>query len=230
MVMAKESSIWYFEDIDLFKVFCPHRSKGMDEVHEMIKFKKDEFVYFSDEPSSHVYLLAEGRIKIGSYSDDGKEIIKAILQPGELFGELALVGEEKRTDFAQAIDKEITICPLTIEDMEVLMQDNKDLSLRITKLIGFRLRKAERRIESLVFKDARARIIEYLYDLGRERGQKVGFEVLVKNFFTHQDIANLTATSRQTVTTILNELREKNLITFDRKRLLIRDLDKLQLA
>ena len=226
--MGTESNIWYFEDIDLFKIFCPHRTKSMNDDHEFLEYKKDDFVYFSDEPSSHVYLIAEGRIKIGSYSDDGKEIIKAILQPGEIFGELALVGEEKHSDFAQVMDKKVSICQLTLEDMDELMKENKDLSVKITKLIGFRLRKAERRIESLVFKDARTRIIDFLYDLGVEHGQKVGFEILVKNFFTHQDIANLTATSRQTVTTILNELRESNRINFDRRRLLIRDLETLK--
>jgi len=88
--------------------------------------------------------------------------------------------------------------------------------------------KAERKIESLINKDARTRIIEYLQDLAEERGQKVGSETLVKSFFKHKDIASLTATSRQTVTTVLNELRDKNIINFDRKRLLIRDLDNLR--
>ena len=200
----------------------------MGSKHEFVDYKKEEFVYFSDEPSKHIYLVADGRIKIGSYSDDGKEIIKAILQKGEVFGELAIVGEESRREFAQAMDK-VTICSLSIEDMDDLMKSNKELSFKMTKLIGLRLRKAERRIESLVFKDARTRILEFLIDSAQERGQKVGHETLVKDFLTHNDISNLTATSRQTVTTILNELRDANQINFDRKRLLIRDLDKLKL-
>ena len=85
----------------------------------------------------------------------------------------------------------------------------------------------EKRLESLVFKDSRSRIIEYLVDLNNEKGQRVGYEWVVRNFITHQEIANLTATSRQTVTTVLNELKTKNILTFNRKRLLIRDLDLL---
>ncbi|MCP4521458.1 MAG: Crp/Fnr family transcriptional regulator [Cytophagales bacterium] len=226
--MGKESKLWFFEDVDLYEVFCPHKIGDMHEKHVFQTYNKESFVYFSDDPSDHVYLVKNGRIKIGTYSDDGKEIIKAILQPGEIFGELALAGEETRGDFAQAIDKDVEVCPLTLDDMETLMRRHQGLTLQMTKLIGFRLLKAERRIESLVFKDSRTRIIEYLCDLATERGEKVGFEILVKKFFTHQDIANLTATSRQTVTTVLNELRDKNLINFDRKRLLIRDLDQLK--
>lgn len=226
--MSENSNIWYFENIDLFKIFCPHNVKDMGDKHEFSNFDKDQFIYFSDEPSTHIYLIASGRVKIGSYSNDGKEIIKAVLQQGEIFGEMAILGEEKRNDFAQAMDGNTSICPLKLSDMEFLMKENRKLSIKMRKLVGIRLQKAERKIESLVFKDARTRIIEYLVDLSEEKGQKVGFELLVKNFFTHQDIASMTATSRQTVTTVLNELREKNLINFDRKRLLVRDINNLK--
>ena len=113
--------------------------------------------------------------------------------------------------------------------MQAMMRDNQPLSLKIFKLMGIRIKKIERRLESLVFKDARARIVEFLKDLAEERGQKVGFETMVKNHFTHKDIASLTGTSRQTVTTILNELKDKNLINFDRSAYLIRDLESLVL-
>ena len=82
-------------------------------------------------------------------------------------------------------------------------------------------------IESLVFKDDWTRIIEFLNDTAIDKVQKVGFEIMIKIHLTHKDIASLTGTSRQTVTTVMNELREKNLINFDRRRILIRDMDKL---
>ena len=85
----------------------------------------------------------------------------------------------------------------------------------------------ERRFESLVFKDARTRIVDFIVDLGRENGIEIGKEILVKHHLTHMDMANLTATSRQTVTTILNELKEKNLIHLERNQFLIRDIDNL---
>ena len=95
------------------------------------------------------------------------------------------------------------------------------------KIMGSRMLEMEQRLESLVFKDSRTRIIEFLHELGEKKGQRVGYEMLVRKFMTHQEIANLTATSRQTVTTVLNELRNRNLLTFNRKRLLIRDMEKL---
>jgi CRP/FNR family cyclic AMP-dependent transcriptional regulator len=225
--MSNTSNIWYFEDIDLYNVLCPHKVPNMQEKHAFHKFKKDEFIYFEDEQSEHIYLIAEGRVKIGSYTEDGKEVTKAILSAGEIFGELALIGQEKHTDFAQSMDHTTTICPMNIHDMHELMAHNKALSLKIYKLLGLRIKKLERKVESLVFKDSRTRIVEFLRDWANEKGRKVGFETMMKNYLTHKDIAALTGTSRQTVTTILNELKEKNIINFDRRRILVRDMDKL---
>ena len=108
------------------------------------------------------------------------------------------------------------------------MADDKELSLKIYKLIGLKIRRLERKIELLVFKDARTRIIEFLKEAAAWKGKKVGFETMIPTKLTHKDIANLTGTSRQTVTTILNELKENNLINFDRRKILIRDLENLK--
>lgn len=225
--MGKESSLWYFESVNLYNVLCPHKVKVMGDRHAFHHFKKDAFIYFPDEPATHVYMIAEGRVRIGHYLDDGKEVVTAILTTGEIFGELALAGEERRRDFAQSMDDKTSICPLSIEDLKSLMYENKELSFRMLKLVGLRLIKLERKMELLVFKDARTRIIEFLKDAASWKGKKVGYETMIPTKLTHKDIAALTGTSRQTVTTILNDLKEKNLITFDRRRILIRDLENL---
>ncbi len=107
------------------------------------------------------------------------------------------------------------------------MQANSLLSMAVTKNIGEKLRNIERRLESLIFKDARERIIDFMKEMAAKYGKAIGVEILVKHDLTHQDIANLTATSRQTVTTVLNDLKEKNLIYMERKRFLIREINNL---
>ncbi|MGI9543193.1 MAG: Crp/Fnr family transcriptional regulator [Cyclobacteriaceae bacterium] len=224
----ENSNLWYVENVDLYEMLCPRKMKTKGTEQDNNTYQKDQFIYLENEPSDQVYMIAQGRIKIGSYSETGKEITKTILSRGEIFGEMALTGEELRQDFAQSAENDTIVCPTSISDMQSLMLDNRNLSLKIFKLMGFRLRKLERRLESLVFKDARTRIVEFIREMGEERGTKVGFETLIKNYLTHQDIANLTGTSRQTVTTIMNELRDQNLINFDRRRILIRDIAKLK--
>jgi CRP/FNR family transcriptional regulator, cyclic AMP receptor protein len=225
--MSNTSALWYFESVNLYKILCPHRVKKMAENHEFIKYKRQQFIYMPDDSATHIYMIVGGKVKIGHYLESGEEVLSAVLTTGEIFGELAMAGEERRKDFAQAME-ETTICPLTIEELKTLMYEDKELSFKILKLIGLRIMKLERKLELLVFKDARTRIIEYLKDAAAWRGKKVGLETLIQANLTHKDIASLTGTSRQTVTTILNQLKEQNLINFNRKQILIRDLDSLR--
>jgi CRP/FNR family transcriptional regulator, cyclic AMP receptor protein len=224
--MTNASALWYFESVNLYNILCPHKVKKMGDRHEFLLYKRDQYVYMPDDTATHIYMIVNGRIRIGHYLDNGEEVISAILSTGEIFGELALAGEVKRRDFAQAIEA-TTICPLTLDELRELMFEDKELSFKILKLIGFRIMKLERKLELLVFKDARTRIVEFLKDAAAWKGKKVGYETLIPTQLTHKDIASLTGTSRQTVTTILNDMKEKNLINFDRKRILIRDLEKL---
>lgn len=219
------SNFWYLENIDVNGIFCPQKSAAHDHIKS--RFKKGEYIYLPNEHADKIYFLTSGKIKIGTYSDDGKEITKAILGPGEVFGELSIVGENKRRDFAIAMENTET-CLVTTEEMKCLMQEHSGLELFMMKIISSRLLKMEKRLESLVFKDSRTRVVDFLKELAIDKGRKIGlYEVEVRGFLTHQEIANLTATSRQTVTTVLNELKKKNIITFNRRRLLVRSMENL---
>lgn len=225
-LVMSEQSFWFLENIDVTGIFCPGKVKNMSDNHKPKEVKAGQYIYLPDEYSDTIFFITKGQIKIGFYSDSGKEITKAILGPGEVFGELSLVGEEKRRDFALAM-QDCELCYVKSKEMKFLLRDHSGLSMFLMKVMGSRVLRMEKRLESLVFKDSRTRIVEYLKDLAVRKGQRVGYEMLVRNFMTHQEIANLTATSRQTVTTVLNELRNDNVLTFNRKRLLIRDMDKL---
>lgn len=223
-----DQSLWYLENIDVNGIFCPKKiGRGDMDQHVHKHYKKGDYIYLPNEHADKIYFLTEGRVKIGTYGDSGKEITKAILGPGEVFGELSLIGEDKRRDFTYAMEDTV-VCVMSVQDMKNMMRDHNALSLFLMKIMGSRMLEMEQRLESLVFKDSRTRIIEFLHELGEKKGQRVGYEMLVRKFMTHQEIANLTATSRQTVTTVLNELRSDNIITFNRKRLLIRDMDRLR--
>jgi len=226
--MAKQfTKLWHLENLTLFKEMGEKDLEEIEKMTIMRTIKKDDYIYFPEDPSSTVFFLKQGRIKICNYSEDGKEIIKSIIYPGEIFGEMGLVEEESRQDFSQAMDDNVLICAMNKENMHGLMGKKPNLSIKILKLIGLRFQKTERKLESLVFKDARTRLIEFIKDIAKERGKKIGSEILVKHRLTHQDIANLTAISRQKVTEILNSLKSEGLIHLERKSFLIRDINKL---
>lgn len=188
---------------------------------------KSAFIYLPDEPSDYVFFLAKGSVKIGTHFEDGKVVIKSLLHPKAMFGECGVMGERYRQDFAQVLREEAHFYALKVDDLKVLMRSNFHLCDKIMELLGVRLMNAECKLESLRFKDARTRIVEFIKDSVCESGRRIGFEILLKHSLTHQDIASITCTSRQTVTLVLNELRKSDLIYFNRGKILVRDMAKL---
>lgn len=224
----KPAALWYFESVNLFKLLCPTKFEAAKTNHTFRRFQKDEYVYFPEEAADEIYFVSKGRVKIFEVKNQKEQVVKAMLTTGEIFGELALAEEDQRRDFAQAVENNTLVCCLKLSDLKQLMVNDKTFSFSILKLAGFRLHKLERKIEQLVFKDVRTRVVEFLKDAAEWKGKKVGTETLILTPLTHQDMAKLIGLSRQSVTVTLNELKDENKIYFDRKRILIRDVDRLQ--
>ena len=224
--MSQPQSFWYLENIDVTNIFCPQKLGNAQDSMIHKSFKKGDYIYLPGELADRIFFIVEGRVKIGAYGESGKEITKTILGKGEVFGELPLTGKDERHNFAQAME-DATACVLSVIQMKSLLKDHSSLSMFFMKILGNRMLEMEKRLESLVFKDSRTRVVEYLKELTITKGQRVGYEWVVRKFLTHQEIANMTATSRQTVTTVLNELEGKNILTYNRRRMLVRDIEKL---
>ncbi len=222
-----QNGIAPISEFPLFDCLTEEEKVKLDAMAEYRVKPKFSYVYLPDEASDQIFFLAKGIIKIATHSDDGKEIIKSLFQPLAMFGELGIIGETRRQDLAQALREEVHLYSLKVEDFKRLMRMNFQLCDRIMGLFGNRLMRAENQLESLIFKDARTRIVEFIRDSAEKTGRKVGLEMLLKHSLTHQDIANITCTSRQTVTLVLNELRKLDLIYFNRGKILVRDMTRL---
>ena len=190
-------------------------------------YKRGQSIYQAGQSADMLYFLTRGTIKICSESSDGQEIIKQVLQPYALFGELCLVGETHRKDDAICLNSDVIIYQISSSAFQKIMFHHQRISTKFLQWIGKRLQRTESRLEAMVFKDARARIIDFLRESASAQGKKIGYEHLIQHCLTQQDIANLTGTSRQTVTSVFNELRKANLIYFNRRSILIRDLARL---
>ncbi|MFC2175774.1 Crp/Fnr family transcriptional regulator [Bacteroidota bacterium] len=227
--LIDNTKLWWLEKIHLFEGLSEKEMLKIEGRSTMKTKEKGSHIYFPNEPSKVIFFLKNGRVKIGSYSADGKEVTKGIMHPGDMFGEMALIGQDTRSDFAIAMDDDVRICTMNAEEVLDMMRSNAELGLKITATIGNKLAKVERKFESLIFKDAKTRIVDLIREMAIERGRSLENEsVLLEHSLTHLDIANLTATSRQTVTTVLNELKENELINFDRKTILIHEMRKLK--
>jgi CRP-like cAMP-binding protein len=215
------SNIWFIENVNLFDLLCPHQFADYKEKHSFRTYSNNDFVYMEGDTSNTLYLIAAGKIKIAFITDNGKEVLKAVLSKGEIFGELSLLGETHREEFAQVLEDGTVLCPITIDILYALMLHNKNLSLKIHKWIGLRIKKVERKLDLLVNKDVKTRLVEFIKELADERGEKRADYTVIKHPFTQKDIADLIGASRQTVSTLLNEFSEKGLIKITRGKFLM---------
>lgn len=217
------SSIWHFEDVNLFSLLCPHKFKTHKAKHDFDAYKKSDYIYFEKDTANKIYLIEKGKVKIGYYNEDGGEVVKAILSKGELFGEKAILGENMRDEFAQSVDNNTSICPIGVTTMHSLMRDNQKFSLKIYKFIGFKLKKLERRLQLLLFKDAKTRLLDFLDELCQDYGyncDKTG-DNIINHPYTQKDIASLIGISRPTLNSLMNSLKLENTIDFNRKEIRI---------
>ncbi len=189
--------------------------------------KKMEFIYRHGEEARHVYLVAAGEVKLATSSSDGRELIRSIVRPCAMLGQLALSGQAQRDGFAQSLTSDTVVLQIPAAVMQSLMKQNFGLCQLLLQNVGQQLQDSQHRLTSVVMDDARTRIIDFLRETVNSTGRKVGVEYLIRHCLTHQDIASLTCTSRQTVTLVLNELRRSNLIYFNRGKILVRDMAQL---
>lgn len=227
--MEQHSKLWYFENFSMLDTLSKEEKEMLDKSAAMRSAPKNQILYFPDDASSTIYMLKAGKVKISKMSSDGKEIILALLHPGEIFGEMSIAGQEKREEVAEATEDSV-ICTVNLQDLLKMMEMNPKFNLQITKLIGFRLKKIQSRFESLIFKSAEERIKSFIGDMAEEYGRKIlgnENEREIRLKLTHEDIAKLTATSRQTVTTVLNDLGKSGIIAYDRSGIFVKDIKKL---
>lgn len=219
--------IWYLKQFQFFSGLSDEELSKLENLIRIVRVARKQFLYFPEDPSDSVYLLKEGRVKISKISDDGKEITLAILEPGEIFGELAILDEGPRQTLAEALDDAL-IYAINRQDFIGFIETKPDLAFRLTKLIGLRRREIESKIEELVFRDVPSRLATLLIQLASNHGMpdQKGMRLNLK--LTHQDLGNLIGSTRETTTTWLNEFRKKGFIDFDRRQIIVCDLKELK--
>ena len=190
-----------------------------------LRKERGEFVYLPGDRADSVYFLKNGRIKLSVLSDSGKEIAIDIIQPGEMFGEFALIDESVRSNMTQALD-DVKILVFDKRDFVNLIKSLPNLSLNYIRMVGDRRRRMEKKLSDITSKDVPARVCELLHELSANALPAAGHQSLIP--LTHQDVASLIGASRQTTTSILNDLMRCGFIELGRGWVRIKSLKDLQ--
>lgn len=227
-VALQSRNFWCVVGVNIFDALSPEDLGELSHHAKTRAYKRGEVIYFAGDPNTTVYLLKKGRVKLVYLDEHGHKFTLAICRPGQPFGELVL--SERREPYrfiAQALE-DSELCLIPKDDLVRFAQERPQLALRLTKWVGDQLRELQIRLEDLLFKDVPTRLVRLLERLARDEGQQTpgGIEIGLK--LTHQEIAELIGSTRETTTLLLNQLRRAGVLQRRRGRLIITDLQKLQ--
>ncbi|SHF62431.1 CRP/FNR family transcriptional regulator, anaerobic regulatory protein [Flavobacterium fontis] len=224
--MFEELKYWYLRDHKLFWTLSQSQIKQLCIITGFKKAKKGDVIYFAASDLPRVFLLKKGAIKIVSLDEEGNETIKDIIQKGDLFGELELDTDRKSNEYAKALTDEIIICSFLLSDFENLLLQHPNLALTYTKFVGLKMKRIKNSYANLMSKDAKTRLVTFFKEWADREGKKEDNRVYLENYLTQNDIAQIICTSRQTATSLLNELEDSGLLYYSRKQIIIEDLSK----
>ncbi len=219
-----DSTLLLLRGFDIFGHITEEEYNELDLVHNYLEASDGEYIYFPYQNRNKLYFAKDGFIKLGYIDEAGNEVIKEIIQKGEVFGQLTLEKNNDRDEFAQAYKSKVSLCAFTMEDFVRLLQRKPQMAIAFSFQLGNKLRKVENRLLNILNKDVRSRLARFLFQLAADSNSIIGNTAVIDKFLTHDDLAKLIGSSRQTVTTTLNQFEKDKLITIAKKDITIHDV------
>ena len=218
--------IWHLKRSDLFEQLSADELAQLEARARVRRFARKSLIYLPQDAADSLLLLADGRVKICNFTADGKQAVFTLIEPGEVFGELAAVDDGQREEYAEAIDDSKVIL-IPRDEIQRLMQSHPHVTLGISRLLGLRRRLLQRRLSHLMFRSNRERLILLLLELAERYGATTSEGVRLNLKLSHQDLASLIGSTRESVTVALGELQAAGLIRHTRRQIVLLDVDRM---
>lgn len=215
------NKVWYLERNRVFAGVPRGEIEKYAHLFREQDYKPKEIVFSEGDLGDGIYLLKSGHVRLYRATEDGKELTLAILGPGDVFGELSLFKETHRQTFAEAVDA-AHICAASVEDFTRLMGHKPELTMMVASEMARRRQEMETRIAGLAYGSVRLRLMHALRHLAREHGEQMpDGEIRIPVRLSHQELAQLIGTSRETCTVELGKLQLAGGVRIDDERCFI---------
>lgn len=221
-----DEKFWYLKHCDLFERLAPEQFEQLERSSRSRQFQRGELIYLPTDPGESLLLLTRGRVKIYHITADGKQTVLALIEPGEVFGELSLIDSNQREEFAEAAETS-TAVSIPRSEIQQLMAVVPAVTMSVNQLMGLRRRRVERRLKSLLFRSNRDRLIHLLLELTEKYGQRTADGIQLTIRLSHQELASMIGSTRETVTVLLGELQSEGSLLIRRRRIILQDLQRL---
>ncbi|WP_327311948.1 Crp/Fnr family transcriptional regulator [Streptomyces sp. NBC_01235] len=221
---------WCISEVDIFRDLSDAEMDAIAAAAPMKTYSTGELLHSPSQPSEVLFILKRGRVRIFRVSADGRALTCAIISPGTIFGEMALLGQRMYDNFAEALD-EVVVCVMSRADVQKFLLSDARIAARITEILGQRLADLEQRLSDSIFKSVPQRIATTLTTLATRSDTPVGKLRPGAHHpqiaLTHEQLAALAGTSRETTTKVLREFADHGLLRLARGRITVLDPARL---
>lgn len=222
--MNQDNKYWYLRNHKLFDQLSSQEIESLCIVSNMKNAKKNDVIYFSESEIKKIFILKMGTVKICREEASGREIITEMLTEGDIFGHINPIANQ----YAKVLSDEVKLCFFEVNNFMEVIQNNSKLALNYNEIVKEKLISFQQKYEDLIFKDVDTRVLEFFKRYAHYHGKNNGNSIEMEMLLTHQDIADYTASSRQSVTTIINRLVERGKIVYEgRKKVIIPNIKEL---
>lgn len=189
-------------------------------------YPKGDALFSEGEPGDRMFIVVDGKVKLGQTSKDGRESLLGVLGPGEMFGELSLFDPGLRTSTATALT-DVVVVSLGHDQLMPWLTGRPELAAALLQALARRLRRTNEAMGDLVFSDVPGRVAKALMDLGEKFGEITPDGLLVSHDMTQEELAQLVGASRETVNKALADFAQRGWIRLESRQVLILDVERL---
>jgi CRP-like cAMP-binding protein len=226
-VQDERRALWYLKKIPLLGNLSGDELGMLAGQVSLEEVRRRRVIFLPGDPGSSVFFVNGGRVKISRVTRDGKELTLAYRGPGEIFGENCVVDGGPREEMAEAMENAL-VSEVPREEFEALLEKHPSIGARLTRVLCQRIRDLEGKMEDLVFKDVNAKLAELLLQLAEDYGVDDERGTLVAMKITHQEMANLIGSTRETVSLTLSQFKKQGLIATEGRKIIITDKEGLR--
>jgi CRP/FNR family transcriptional regulator, cyclic AMP receptor protein len=208
--------------VPLFATLSDSEFDSLQSIFLIRSFNRNQIIFLEEETGKYMYIVLAGKVKVTKSTSDGKETVLAVQQEGDFFGEMALL-DGKTAPATVAAMEDCRIAMVSGSDFHQHLMRNEKVMQQIIQVLCSRLRQVWARIQSLSYSTADARIRGTLFQLSRKHGISDEFGIVIDLKITHQELAGMVGTSRETVSRTLSQLQRDGIIRTVGRRITILD-------
>ena len=216
--MNKQQLRNFLRQVPLFMSLTDEERESIADVMSHRTMKKRGILFYEGEPCTAIYLLEQGRVKVYKTTEDGREQIVNVLQEGDLFPHVGMFGGSPYPATAETLEDAV-LYSINVAELTRMLESNSALCIRLLRILESKIRELQRRLSDVLSKDMKEKIVNILLSLARTSGTETGKTYEIYMELTHQDLANMVGTTRETVSRTVSQLKRDGVVQFDAQKI-----------